>query len=60
MGIEAVLFNGKEPEQIVNTLSTQSPMWNLMKIAQTVSEKRTFKNKMAAVVAILDFWLAQS
>ena len=32
MGIAAILFNGVEPfEQIVNTLSTESPMWNLGK-----------------------------
>ena len=56
MGIAAILFNGAEPfEQCVNTLSTESPMWNLVKIARAVSEK-----KMAAVVAILDFRSAQS
>ena len=31
-------------EQIGNTLSTEGPMWNLVKIAQGVSEKKTFKN----------------
>ena len=61
MGMTPILFNGAEPfEQIVNTLSTQSPIGNLVKIAQAVSEKKTFKNKMVAVVAILDFRLAQS
>ena len=55
MGMAAILINDAEPfEQIVNTLSTESPMWNLVKIAQTVLEK-TFKKKMAAAVAILDF-----
>ena len=45
----AILLNGAEPfEQIVNTLSKESPVWNLVKIAQTVSEKKTFKTKMAA------------
>ena len=59
MGMAATLFNGAEPfEQIVNTLSKESSMWNLVKIAQTVSEK-TFKNKKVAMVAILDFWSAQ-
>ena len=44
MGIEAILFNGTEPfEQIGNSLSTEGPMWNLVKIAQAVSEM-TFKN----------------
>ena len=53
-GHSSHLFSGKGPlEEIVNTLSTESPMWNLKKIAQAVSEK-TFKNKMAAVVAISD------
>ena len=33
----AILFNVAEPfKQIVNTLSTESPMWNLVKIAQVV------------------------
>ena len=31
-------------EQIGNTVSTKGPMWNLVKIAQAVSEKKTFKN----------------
>ena len=40
----ATLFNGAESfEQIVNTLST-GPMWNQEKIAQAVSEMKTFKN----------------
>ena len=45
MGMAAILFNSAEPfEQIVNTLSTEGPTWNLVKIAQAVSEKKTFKN----------------
>ena len=44
MDMAAILFNGTEPfEQIGNTLSTEGPMYNLVKIAQAVSEK-TFKN----------------
>ena len=44
MGMAAILFNGPESfEQIVKTLLTEDPMWNLVKIAQTVSEKNTFK-----------------
>ena len=40
----AILFNGTEPfEQIVNTLSTEDPMGNLVKIVQAVLEKRTLK-----------------
>ena len=39
-----ILLNGAEPfEQIGNTLSTERHMWNLVKIAQAVSQK-TFKN----------------
>ena len=46
MGMVAILFNGVEPfEQIVNILSTESSMWNLVKIGQAVSEK-TFKDYM--------------
>ena len=41
----AILFNCAEPfEQIGNTLLTEDPMRNLVKIARTVSEKKTFKN----------------
>ena len=37
---EAILFSDAELfEQIDNTLSTEGPMWNLVKIAQAVSEK---------------------
>ena len=40
MGMTAIFFNGAEPfDLIVNTLSTEGPMWNLMKIVQAVSEK---------------------
>ena len=44
MGMATILFNGVEPfEQNGNILSTKGPMWNLVKIAQVVSEKKTFK-----------------
>ena len=44
MGIADILFNETELfEQIDNTSSTESPMWNLMKISQAVSAKKTFK-----------------
>ena len=46
----ATLFTGVEPfDQIVNTPSTEDPMWNLVKIAQAVSEKKTFKDYMIFV-----------
>ena len=45
MDMAAILFNGAEPfEQIVNILSTEGPMWNLVKTVQAVSEKKTFKD----------------
>ena len=45
MDMAAILFNGAETfEQIGKTLSTEGPIWNLMKIAKEVSEKKTFKN----------------
>ena len=45
MGMAAIVFNGAEPfEQTVKTLSTEGPMWNLVKIAQSVSEKEMFKH----------------
>ena len=57
----AILFNGVESfEQIVNTISTESPMWNLVKLAQAISEKKTLKSKILTLVAILDFRSAQS
>ena len=40
----AILFKGAETfEQIGNTLSTECPMWNLVRIAQAVSEEKLFK-----------------
>ena len=40
MGMATLLFNGAEPfEQTVSILSTEGPMWNLVKIVQAVSEK---------------------
>ena len=45
IGMAATLFNGAEAfEQIVNTLWTKGPIWNLMKIAQAVSEKTFLLN----------------
>ena len=45
MGIAAILFNAAEPfEQFVNNPSTEGSMRNLMKIGQTVSDKKTFKD----------------
>ena len=41
MGMAAILSNSAEPfKQIVNTPSTEGPMWNLVKIGQAVSEKK--------------------
>ena len=37
----AILFDGAKPfEQIGNTLLTEGPMWNLVKIAQAVKRRR--------------------
>ena len=45
MDMEAILFYGAEPfEQIVNTPSTEGPMWNLVKIGLAISEKKTSKD----------------
>ena len=45
MDMAAILISGAKPfEQIGKTLLTEGPMWNLVKIAQAVSEKKTFKN----------------
>ena len=47
MGMAAILFNGtKVFEQTVNILSTEGHMWDLVKIVQAFSEKKTFKNFM--------------
>ena len=65
MGMAIIFFNGVEPfEQIINILSTESPMWNLVKIAQAISEKKLFKNKMVdcggpfgiPIITILDIF----
>ena len=41
----AILFSGAEPfEQIVNILTTEGPMWNLVKIVQAILEKKTLKD----------------
>ena len=51
----AILFNVAESfEQIVSILSTEGPMWNLVKIVQGASEKKTFKDFM-----ILYMYIAQ-
>ena len=45
MGMAAILFNDAEPyEQIYNMPSTEGPKYNLVKIGQAVSEKKTFKD----------------
>ena len=45
MGMAAILFNSEVPfEQTDNTPSPESPMRNLVKIGQAVSEKKTFKD----------------
>ena len=45
MGRMAILFNGAEPfEQILNTPSTDNPMWNFINIDYVVSEKKLFKD----------------
>ena len=47
MGMTAIVFNNAKPfEQNINILSTEGPMWNLVKIGQVVSEKKTFKDSM--------------
>ena len=39
MGMAAILFNNAKPfEQIDNTPLTESPIWNLLKIGQALSE----------------------
>ena len=54
MGMAVVLLNGADPfEQLLNILSTEGPMRNLVIISQTVSEK-TFKN-----YTILYMYIAQ-
>ena len=55
MGMAAILFNGADHlNKLDDTPSTQGPMWNLVKIGQTVSEK-AFKD-----YAILYMYIAQA
>ena len=49
MGMAGILFNGPEP--IVNILSPEGPMWNLVKTVQAVSEKKMFKDFMIMYIA---------
>ena len=45
MGMTVILFNDEEQfEQIDNMPSTEGPKWNLVKIGQAVSEKKTLKD----------------
>ena len=45
MDMATILFSGAEPfEKIVNTLSTDGLVWNLVKVAQLVSEKKLKTN----------------
>ena len=45
MCMAAILFNGSEPfDKIDNSLSAVGPMWNLVKIVQEISTKKTFKD----------------
>ena len=49
MGMATILFNSAEPlKQIVNTPSTEGPMWNLVIIGQAISEKK-FKYYMTVM-----------
>ena len=44
MGMSVSLFKSAKPfKQTVNILLTEGPMWNLVKIAQAISENKTFK-----------------
>ena len=53
MGMAAILFTGAEPfAKIINNLSTESPILNLVKIAQAISEKKTFKNNTILYMCI--------
>ena len=55
MGMAFILFNGAEPyDQIVNILSIEGLMWNVVKIVQEVSEKKPFKD-----FTILYMYIAQ-
>ena len=59
MGMAAILFNGVEPfEQIVNIPSTR-PIWNLVKIGQAISEKKTVSEKMSKNNMILNMYIAK-
>ena len=52
MGKAANLFNDAEPfEQSFNIPSTEGPIWNLLKIGQVVSKKKTFKDIMVLYIA---------
>ena len=55
MDMAAIVFNGAKPfEQLGNTLLTECPKKNLVKIPPAVSEKKTFKD-----YTILYMYIAQ-
>ena len=55
MGMAAIMFNSTEPfEQIVNILSTEGPILNLVKTAQAALEKKIFKKSI-----ILSMYIVQ-
>ena len=55
MGMAAILFNcAKQFQEIVNIRSTEGSVLNLMKISQTITEKKAFKNN-----TILYMYIAQ-
>ena len=48
MGMVSILISSARAfEQIVNIPSTEGPVLNLVKIGQSVSEKKTFKDYMS-------------
>ena len=61
MDMAAIFYDGVEPfEQIGNILLTEGPMWNLVKIAQAVSERKTFKNYTILYICLCWGFTAQS
>ena len=57
MGMAAILFNDTEPfYHIVNSLSTDSQMWNLVKLLKMVSEKKTFNKSCQQTAQLTWNW----
>ena len=54
MDMAAILINGAEPfEQIGNTLTTEGPMWNLVKLLKRFQRRRHLNNQTESPIFVI-------